>query len=145
MLVAVKHRAMWFVGWLLTVEPQPFQAGLGLFTITWSFWFWSPFWSIFGRSPVLYQTLAAVMGETAWGLLMLSLGVGLLYHSLRPVCRGSILVTITATAVWAFVTMAFLLANWQITSIPIYGWLTVGHAWLTYRLRGEYANSHGSQ
>ena len=132
----IRHQINFFAGWLLTVEIRPFMAILGLFTGTWGAWLLMPWVDTF-ESSIIYNALAIAAPETVWGIAMVGVGFGQVYHSLHPIRRGAMLSSMAAVAIWTFIASAFLVSARLTTAIPVYVWVATWNGWLVYRVRGE--------
>lgn len=123
-----------FIGWWLGVDPRPIMAVIGAFTVSWGLYLALPA-QTFANSP-LYTTMGRVGGELVWGGALMTIGVGQLYHSTRPIRRGAVWTTLAGAIIWTFIAVALYMSARLTTAVPVYAWVLVANYWLVYRVRG---------
>lgn len=114
-------------------DSEPLEIQSGLIAVLWGVWLVSPSWHSFASCPHLYTVMASIMGERAWGVLLLSVGS----LQLLAVWMGSVLhqtdrarwqrrftlrrlMALLAMLTWLFVALVFATGDWPAPSAVLY-------------------------
>ena len=87
---------------------------MGAFTMLWGFWVVNPFWNVFTTAP-LFQFMASVAPEWAWGLAALVVGAVIIYGVVKMSYRSLISGAQTGFYFWLFASISFFIGDWQNT------------------------------
>lgn len=107
---------------------------LGVFTVLWGLWVFSPFWDVFNRAVVYHYF--QILPEYFWGSVAIASGTAMIYGVLRNSYRSLTMGSMVGFLHW-FVIMAFFFAgDWQNTGGVTYLMIAVycGYIWLNLRV-----------
>jgi hypothetical protein len=80
----------------------------------WGAWVANPFWSVFSRAP-LYDAMASIAPEWAWGLFAIFIGCVILYGVLKPSYKTLTRAAWAACWHWAVIAGFYFVADYMNT------------------------------
>jgi hypothetical protein len=87
---------------------------MAVYTFVWGCWLATPAWNVFSHAA-LYDNMAGVMPEWAWGLIAMAVGItmayGIIEHTFKALTRGALAGWIH----WFVITIFYFLGDWRNT------------------------------
>lgn len=87
---------------------------LGIYTAVWGLWIANPLWDVFARAP-LYNQMAVLAPEWAWGLLAVAAGIVTVYGAVRPSYRTLTWGALASLWHWSAIGIFYFIADWMNT------------------------------
>jgi hypothetical protein len=112
---------------------------LGIYTVVWGLWVFSPFWTVFPNAP-LYGVLNAVASEMVWGGIAVAFGLMVLRGAFKPSLFNLRAGAFAGFMHWLVIGIFYFLGDWTstggISSLTFAAFS--GLIWLNTKLNPEY-------
>jgi hypothetical protein len=87
---------------------------LGIYTLAWGLWIFSPFWTVFTQAP-LYSAMASIAGEYFWGAIAMASGAVIIRGALKPSYKNIQLGSFIAFFHWFVISILYFIGDWTST------------------------------
>lgn len=87
---------------------------LGIHTVLWGLWIFSPFWSVFTGSPI-HAAMAALGSEYLWGALAVAAGTFIIRGAVIPIYQNIQMGAFIAFFHWFIISILYFIGDWTST------------------------------
>lgn len=113
---------------------------LGLYTVVWGLWIFSPFWNVFDAAP-LYSAMASIFpSEYVWGGIAIVAGNFIMRGAIHPSRRNLQFGAFTGALHWFVIALLYFAGDWTstggITSLTFAAYAAL--VWVNIKVNPEH-------